>query len=167
MIMKRFFTLILCFGIFLSVYGTQFAYAADLESVNPKSYQELIASHKGKIVLVNFFATWCPPCREEIPGLVKVAENMANDVVVIGLSVDEDPRKLPDFVKSMKINYPLYLAELSLAQAFKVQTIPHNLVYDKNGKLVANTSGLVTEEELEQFIKVLLEDEANAKSDNS
>ncbi len=167
MIMRQIITTLLCFGFCFVVLNANFAHAAEIEKLNPQAFEKVIASHKGKIVLVNFFATWCPPCREEIPGLVSVANSMSKDVVVVGISVDEDPKKLPSFTESMKIDYPIYLAELSLAQAFKVQTIPHNLVYDKSGKLVANASGFVTEEELKQFIKVLLEEAGNAKSDNS
>ncbi len=165
--MKYIFKLLLCFGLCFSLFNSSLAFAKDLESVDSKSFQEVINQHKGKIILVNFFATWCPPCREEIPGLVSIANNMPNDVVVIGLSVDEDVKKVLPFVKEMKINYPLYLAELSLAQSFKVHTIPHNLIYDQKGKLVANASGFVSEEELNKFIKVLLKENTNAKPDNS
>ncbi len=141
--------------------------ATNIEAIDKKGLQSLVDSHKGKIVLVNFFATWCPPCREEIPGLVSIANAMPNDVVVIGLSVDENPKLLPDFAKNMKMEYPYYLATHDLVRSFKVSTIPHNLVYSQDGKLVANAAGFVTEKELKEFINLLLKEKANAKPDNS
>ena len=58
----------------------------------------LFVSHKGKAVMLNFFATWCPPCRMEIPDLVKIHEKYADKgVVIIGLSVDEDKNAVPGF----------------------------------------------------------------------
>ncbi len=163
--MRQIFAILICFVLCFGLFGV--AHAAKIETLEPKSFEEVVASHKGKIVLVNFFATWCPPCREEIPGLVSISNNMPKDVVVLGLSVDESTSKLSNFIADMQIKYPVYLTALSLAEAFKVQTIPHNLIYDKSGKLVANASGFVTEEELKKFIKALLEEDANAKSDNS
>ncbi len=169
--MQKILTFILCFGLCLIFFGQYDAHAAgsakDIKSVNMQGYEELLASHKGKIVVVNFFATWCPPCREEIPGLVSLAQSMPDNVVVIGLSGDEDPSKLPSFLKNMKVNYPVFLAEIDVLQAFRVQTIPHNLIYNNEGKIVANAAGFVTEEELKQFINMLLEEDANAKRDNS
>ncbi len=167
--MKHILAFIFCVGLGLTLFASPFAHAAGekLTVVDVAGYEKLIAKHKGKIVLVNFFATWCPPCREEIPGLVAIADSMPNDVVVIGLSADEDPRKLPKFIDSMNIKYHVALAHIDLLRLFKVNTIPHNLIYDKSGKIVANAAGFVTEEEVNRFIKMLLEEDANAKRDNS
>ncbi len=128
-----------------------------LETLNMDALQKVLDSHKGKFVIVNFFATWCPPCREEIPGLVSIAEKRKNDVVIIGLSSDESQRPLPDFIKKLKINYPVYMADISLLLKFNVQSIPHNLVYDTTGKLVGNAAGFVTEKELNTFINAFSE----------
>ncbi len=136
-------------------------------AINLQEYNDFIAEHKGKIVVVNFFATWCPPCRDEIPGLVSIAKTMSKDVVVIGISGDEDVTKIAPFLKEMNVNYSVLLAEMDLLSFFKVYTIPHNLVYDKNGKIVANAAGFVTEDELKKFINMLLEEDADAKRDNS
>ncbi len=169
--MKRLLTFGLCFGLCLTLFLQGEALSAasknSIKSVDMQGFNELLASHKGKIVLVNFFATWCPPCREEIPGLVSIAEKMSDQVVVIGLSGDEDPKKLPGFLKDMKINYPVLLAGMDVLRFFKVHTIPHNLVYNQDGKIVANASGFVTEDELKGFITMLLEENANAKRDDS
>ncbi len=169
--MKRILTFIFCLGFFLTLLGQNIAVAADsskeFKAINMQGYNELIAKHKGKIIVVNFFATWCPPCREEIPGLVALAKSMSKDVVVIGLSGDENPRLIGPFVKDMNINYPVILAGMDVLRHFQVHTIPHNLVYNQDGKIVANAAGFVTEEELKKFINLLLEENVNAKRDDS
>ncbi len=128
-----------------------------LETLDMAALQKILDSHKGKFVIVNFFATWCPPCREEIPGLVSLAEKRSKDVVVIGLSSDESQRPLPEFIKNLNINYPVYMADISLLLQFNVQSIPHNLVYDTKGVLVGNAAGFVTEKELNTFIDAFSE----------
>ena len=68
-----------------------------------------LASHKGKVVLLNFWATWCGPCKAEIPGFVELQQQYKNDLVVIGLSVDDTAEKARPFVEQYKVNYPIVL----------------------------------------------------------
>ncbi len=121
------------------------ARAADaVPSMNLAALGDFVAANKGKVVMVNFFATWCPPCRVEIPELVAVRkEPAAKNVVVIGLSVDEDPSLLPPFLKSLKVDYPVFLAGEDLIQAFNISSIPHNVFYGPAGKVMLAGSGLV------------------------
>ncbi len=158
------FITILSFFLFVSLVCSYESIAADaqgarvnLQAIDVADLQSEVEKHKGKVVVVNFFATWCPPCREEIPGLVSVASKRNEDVVVLGISVDESRKPLPAFMEKFKINYPVYMSALELAQRFKVRSIPHNIVYDTKGKVVANAAGTVTEKELDDFIDVLLE----------
>ncbi|MFQ6674350.1 MAG: TlpA family protein disulfide reductase, partial [Fidelibacterota bacterium] len=67
-----------------------------------------LSDFQGKVVIVNFWATWCAPCREEIPGFVKLQERYRDDVVIVGISMDQDgPRVVPPFVEKFGINYPV------------------------------------------------------------
>mgnify|MGYP001298537547 CR=1 FL=1 len=71
------------------------AWAETLPSLNLAGLTDLLAKNKGKVVMLNFFATWCPPCRVEIPELIKTSKAYADKgVVIISLSVDEDPAPL-------------------------------------------------------------------------
>ena len=86
------------------------AWAETLPSLNLASLNDLLAKNKGKVVMLNFFATWCPPCRVEIPELIKTSKAYADKgVVIISLSVDEDSAPVLPFVKKMGMDYPVYL----------------------------------------------------------
>lgn len=127
-------------------------------TISAPALLDTIAMNKGKVVLINFFATWCPPCREEIPGLVSLVQSYpADKVTFIGVSVDQDVPLVDPFVKKMKINYSVFMAGPDIPPLYGVRTIPHNVVYDRNGKLAANAPGFATEADLKEFIDTLLE----------
>lgn len=99
---------------------------------------------KGKAVVLDFWATYCPPCLEEIPHLVEL-QNKHTDLQVIGLHVggDEDRPKVPAFVQKLKINYPIALPENALTEGLLGIdfAIPQTFVFDKNGKLIKKITG--------------------------
>ena len=112
---------------------------------------------RGKVVLLNFWATWCPPCREEIPELISIRKAYpADKVVIVGISLDSDRGKLESFAEAMNFNYPVYLAEPDVPALFGISSIPFNLLYDKTGKLVAGGPGMVGKEDLEEAFSGLL-----------
>ena len=104
--MKRFVLPLLLLTLFLPC----LAQAQEYKTVGLKDLTSIVAQHKGKVVMLNFFATWCPPCREEIPDLVSLAPKYEGKVVIVGLSVDEDASTLPAFLKRLKVDYPVYRA---------------------------------------------------------
>lgn len=135
------------------------ASAASLESLDRKGLDDLLASHKGKAVMLNFFATWCPPCRMEIPDLVKIHEKYADKgVVIIGLSVDEDKSAVPGFLQKLGVKYPVYMAGSSITRAFGISSIPFNVFVDKKGDVVLAGTGLVEHKDLVEIFDKLLED---------
>jgi thiol-disulfide isomerase/thioredoxin len=88
---------------------------------------------KGKVVLIDFWATWCPPCREAIPELNKLKEKFKDDLVVIGIS-DEDAGKIKDFMTSTKMDYSVAVdAEKKMSDAIHVSGIPHVLIISTDG----------------------------------
>ena len=103
----------------------------------------------GKVVILDFWATYCPPCIEEIPHLMELKSRYGDDLVLIGLHVggEEDRPKVPEFVDRLKINYPLATPEDALTSfIFGQETaIPQTAIFDRSGKLVKKIVGFSTE----------------------
>lgn len=117
-----------------------------------------LSDYKGKIVIVDFWATWCPPCRKGIPDLIEIQNEYKDDVVIIGISLDRDTKKdVPSFVKNYKINYPIVYGTNEVAQNFGgVSAIPTAFVIDKAGNIVDTHVGLVPKSTYTKKIKSLL-----------
>lgn len=100
---------------------------------------------RGKAVILDFWATYCPPCIEEIPHLKALKEKYGDDLVVIGLHVggEEDKPKVPEFVERLKIDYPLAYPEDALTSfVFGADTaIPQTAIFDREGQLVKKITG--------------------------
>ena len=117
------------------------------------------ADFKGKVMVVDFWATWCPPCVAEIPGYVEFQKKMADQgVTIVGLSLDEiAPADVKKFVVARGINYPVAIADQDLLGAFgKAEGIPATFVVDREGKIRFQKVGGAPIEDLEQVVKTLL-----------
>ena len=121
-----------------------------------KSFQ--FSEHKGKPVLINFFASWCLPCREEMPVLVKTAREYApKGVVFLGIAVDDTEEKMKDFIVKYEVNFPVGLDKTAEVQkSFGLYGIPTTYFIDKNGIINYFHSGTVTEELLQHELNKLL-----------
>lgn len=116
--------------------------SAPIETIDINGFKKVIESHKGKVVLVNFFGTWCPPCKAETPDFVEVYEKYKDkNFVIIGLAVDRDKADALEFVDDYKITYPVYQATEDLIRYFSVGPIPSTFVLDKEGNLRSNYIG--------------------------
>ena len=118
----------------------------------------LSPSLNGKMVLFNFWATWCKPCIKEMPTFVKLQEKYKNDFQFIGILFerDKDVKELDAFMKKYKINFPITVGDENfvLAEAFDdVKMIPESFLYSKDGFFVEKFIGEIKEEKLESYIK--------------
>ena len=108
---------------------------------------------RGKVVLVNFWATWCPPCRKEMPDLEALYQRFEQQgLVILGIS-DEEAGKVEPFIGERKVTFPILLDPgRKVNEAFVVEGIPKSFVYDREGKLVAQSIDMRTQK---QFLEML------------
>lgn len=109
-----------------------------------------LSEHTGKVVMVNLFATWCPPCRAETPDLVRLAESYrSKGLVVVGVSLDSDgPDKVRQFVRDYGIGYPILMPDSSSTTSFQIDGIPIPTTYllDRQGRVAKKYVGAATED---------------------
>ncbi len=112
-----------------------------------------LSDYQGKWVLVNFWATWCPPCLKEIPDLISLYESR-DDVMVIGVAVEEeDMQVVLDYAKTMSISYPIVLGNRQIAsQLDEISMLPSTYIFDPNGQPAARHQGLIKRKDIEAFI---------------
>ena len=108
---------------------------------------------RGKVVLVNFWATWCPPCRKEMPDLETLYQRFGpKGLVVLGIS-DEEAAKVEPFIRERKVSFPVLLDPgRKVNEMFVVQGIPRSFVYDREGRLVSQSIDMRTQK---QFLEML------------
>jgi len=128
-----------------------------LKAADGTSYE--LTKYKGKIVIVNFWATWCGPCRKEIPDFIEAYKKYkSKGVEIIGISVDQDGwTKVTPFVKKSSINCPIVLSDQQVVENYGgINAIPTTFIIDRLGNIVDQHTGTMTLKELESKLKPLL-----------
>jgi len=118
-----------------------------------------LSDYKGKVVLINFWATWCPPCRAEMPDLVKLQREHGKDgLQIIGITYPpERSARVRRFARGLKVNYPIILGTREIKARFSSdETLPLTIVINRDGKVIEIISGILLREEFEEKIKPLL-----------
>ena len=121
-----------------------------------------LAAQKGKVILLDFWATWCPPCKVEIPWFVEFQEKYGpKGLIVIGVSVDDPPSALKPFGEKYKVNYPLLVGDgrddIKGPRGYNAAWgLPKTFVIGRNGAICKTHIGLSVKEHFEQQIKSLL-----------
>ena len=128
----------------------------DLTSTEGKNVK--LSDYRGKVVIVDFWATWCPPCRKGIPDLIELQKEFKNNLVVIGVSLDQDTKSdVVPFIKKYGINYPVvYGTNQVIMEYGSINAIPTSFVINKEGKIVDKHIGLVPKSEYVKKIKEIL-----------
>lgn len=124
-------------------------------------YEQAMSQWRGKVLIVNFWATWCTPCREEIPAFIKLqAKYGAGGAQFVGIAIDQRD-KVVEFAREFGINYPVLLAGIDMVAVARqagnrAGALPYTVVFDREGRIVARELGKAKEADLEQRLRSLL-----------
>lgn len=130
------------------------SYAGDIKTSNDL-LNEIASSSNKQVVIVNFYASWCPPCREEIKDLIKVREQFsANDLRIIAVNLDDEASTMQAFNKKAGINYETWHDfQGNISSFFNFQSIPFNIIYSKAGKAIYAKPGAIPLQRLTDLIE--------------
>jgi len=133
--------------------------APDLTLLDTQGVSSSLVEYRGQVVLVNLWATWCPPCKEEMPALQSFYDKHRDqDFVVIAIN-DGDPTKdVLQFVKDYRLTFPVWLdpAYIATEQAFKTMNLPSSFVIDRNGTIRLQWVGGISRKMLDQYVSPLI-----------
>ena len=133
--------------------GINFLHAANWQDVLAKAKAE------NKYIFMDAYTTWCGPCKAEIPSLVELQEKYADDLVVLGFSVDDTPEKMKPYSEEYKVNYPLLVGNgrEDVQNAFgPLLGIPVSVIIGRDGVIAKKHTGIATKEQFEREIQSLL-----------
>lgn len=126
-----------------------------LRKINGEEWS--FSEQRGKVVIVNYWATWCPPCRAETPGLVSLAdEYKSRGLEVVGVTMDENLTGVPPFVEKYGIKYPVLIPGSDPNLPAGDIMLPTTFLYDKNGRLAKKYVGMVLESTFKSDVETLL-----------
>jgi peroxiredoxin len=132
--------------------------AADfsLQDMNGKNVR--LSDYRGKVVLLEFWATWCPPCRASIPGIEKIFKAYKDKgLVVLAVSLDEGGwDSVKSFISKNGVTYTVLKGNDDVSESYQVRTIPMLLIVDKEGRISKRYLGFGSEDDLEKDINILL-----------
>jgi thiol-disulfide isomerase/thioredoxin len=140
--------------------GTTLTVAPDWRLNDPDGKSVQLSDFKGKVVILDFWATWCPPCRAEIPGFVALQKEYGDrGLAVVGVSLDTaGPSVVKTFGQRLGMNYPIVMGNETIADNYGgVSVIPTTFVIDRNGNIIASHQGFTSQADFESEVRLLLE----------
>ena len=148
---------IIPFLLFSIILHTSLSYGNTVEAINTDSLNKEISEAKSQLLIVDFWATWCSPCKKQLPVLLNLYEKYkSKGLSIIGVAMDYNAQNVNKFLKNSDINYPIYLGNEDIAYIYKVKAVPTMHIYDRSGNLLKTHAGFISECELSQIIEDVL-----------
>jgi thiol-disulfide isomerase/thioredoxin len=134
--------------------------ASDFNLNDSKGFPLKLSDYKGRVVLLDFWATWCHGCKTEIPWYMEFQRKYkGRGLAVIGVSMDDDGWKsVRPFLREHQFNYPVVIGNQDLAKVYGVDSMPVTLLIDRQGKIADSYSGVVNKDGFEREIQTLLQE---------
>ena len=126
--------------------------APDFELVSLDGRKIKLSEFRGKAVILNFWATWCAPCKIEMPWFVDLQKHYGSDgLAILGVAMDDsDPQKIAEFASEMGVNYPVLLGTNKVSEAYgDVEYLPTTFYINRQGQIVGKVAGLIGKAEIE------------------
>jgi cytochrome c biogenesis protein CcmG/thiol:disulfide interchange protein DsbE len=117
-----------------------------------------LSAYKGKVILLDFWATWCAPCKIEIPGFVELYNKYkSRGLAILGVSMDDSISAVKPFADKLKMNYPVLIGagRSDIEQAFALTGLPTSFIINRDGKICAQHTGFAPKEQFEREIKAV------------
>jgi cytochrome c biogenesis protein CcmG, thiol:disulfide interchange protein DsbE len=116
-----------------------------------------MAEHRGQVVLVNYWASWCEPCWEETPGLIRLSKEMGPGLAVVGVAMDEGGlEKVKKFVEEFRVPYPVVAPARMSQMGYGLEGLPTTILVDRQGRVAKTYVGAVRERDFREDVGVLL-----------
>lgn len=150
--------LVILLAFSVSLTGQDYPLAPDFQLKDLDGRDLTLQAYKGQVVFVNFWATWCPPCRQEIPGFIEIYEKYKDQgMTILGISLDRaDEEVIREFVSEYKITYPVAKGSFKLALEYgSGQAVPETFVIDRQGRIRHKHLGFMDKDTLETLYKEL------------
>jgi len=133
--------------------------APDFSLYDSHGTKRKLSEFRGQVVLLNFWATWCAPCRVEIPWLKELQDRWADEgFTVLGVAMDQSGwRSVKPFLAQCKVNYPVLLGDAKTARLYRVRrALPKTFFLDRKGRIVAEHNAILSPASLDRIVKLLL-----------
>ncbi|MEF3696409.1 TlpA family protein disulfide reductase [Desulfolutivibrio sp.] len=143
------------FFLTLACLGPAPALAKNDMAISAGQLVDRISQSRGKFVVINFWASWCRPCQQEIPELITLRRDIPeSDLVLLGISVDQNPGDFFRFIKQMPFNYPVFVGGADVAGLFAVGSIPKMVVFNRDGEMIHTSEGYMSGDELRELLSL-------------